>query len=47
MRPMQPGDVQATWADISLLQQAVGYRPQTSIKEGLSRFVHWYREYYK
>jgi len=45
--PMQPGDVQATYADIDELSRAVGYRPNTSIEEGVSRFVDWYREYYK
>jgi UDP-glucuronate 4-epimerase len=44
--PMQPGDVLATFADIDELSQAVGYRPVTSIEEGLHKFVQWYREYY-
>jgi UDP-glucuronate 4-epimerase len=43
---MQPGDVPATWADVSLLESAVGYRPDTTIEEGVARFVEWYREYY-
>ena len=43
---MQPGDVPATWADTSLLQEAVGYKPDTSIEVGVARFVEWYREYY-
>ena len=43
---MQPGDVPATWADVSLLEAAVGYRPNTSIEQGVERFVAWYREYY-
>lgn len=47
LKPMQPGDVQATWADVSLLRQAVDYRPNTGIREGLSRFVDWYLEFYK
>jgi UDP-glucuronate 4-epimerase len=44
---MQPGDVPATWADVSLLEEAVGYRPDTSVEEGVARFVNWYREYYR
>lgn len=44
--PMQQGDVPATWADASLLQSLTGYRPQTSFREGVARFVHWYRDYY-
>jgi UDP-glucuronate 4-epimerase len=45
--PMQPGDVPATYADIEDLEQAVGFRPSTSIESGIERFVKWYREYYK
>jgi UDP-glucuronate 4-epimerase len=44
---MQPGDVPATWADVSLLEEAVGYRPNTSVEEGVARFVDWYRDYYR
>jgi len=44
--PMQPGDVPVTYADIDHLGEEVGYRPQTSIEEGISRFVDWYREFY-
>lgn len=44
--PMQQGDVPATWADASLLQSLTGYRPQTSFREGVARFVQWYRDYY-
>ncbi|HKT31318.1 MAG TPA: NAD-dependent epimerase [Gammaproteobacteria bacterium] len=44
--PMQPGDVPATYADIDDLQAAVGFRPRTSIEEGVQRFVDWYRSYY-
>ncbi|MDX1734976.1 MAG: NAD-dependent epimerase [Halioglobus sp.] len=43
--PMQPGDVQATFADIDDLAEAVGYRPDTPIEQGVARFVDWYREY--
>ncbi len=45
--PMQPGDVVSTWADCSALSEATGYSPQTSIEEGLSNFVAWYKRYYK
>lgn len=44
--PMQPGDVPATWADVDDLMRDVGFRPRTSIREGIRRFVAWYREYY-
>lgn len=44
--PMQTGDVPATWADASVLQQLTGYRPQTSFRDGVARFVRWYREYH-
>jgi UDP-glucuronate 4-epimerase len=47
MRPMQPGDVVRTCADVSDLERAVGFRPVTSIETGLQRFVEWYREYYR
>ena len=43
---MQPGDVPATWADNALLQRLTGYTPQTSFREGVAKFVAWYREYY-
>lgn len=43
---MQKGDVRATWADNSLLQQLTGYRPQTGVVEGIAEFVAWYRGYY-
>ncbi|MFA7587138.1 MAG: NAD-dependent epimerase/dehydratase family protein [Novosphingobium sp.] len=44
--PMQMGDVPATWADASLLQSLTGYRPQTAFRDGIARFVEWYRAYY-
>jgi UDP-glucuronate 4-epimerase len=44
---MQPGDVRATWADATLLQELTGYRPQTSIRDGVARFVDWFRDYYR
>lgn len=43
---MQPGDVPATWADTKLLEKLTGFRPATSVKDGVARFVAWYREYY-
>jgi UDP-glucuronate 4-epimerase len=43
---MQPGDVPATYADISDLQNAVGFAPTTSIEEGIARFSAWYRSRY-
>ena len=45
--PMQPGDVEETWADIAALQRDHGYAPKTTIAEGIPRFVAWYREHYK
>lgn len=44
--PLQPGDVPDTFADVSRLISAVGYRPQTSTEEGVRRFVEWYRDFY-
>ena len=41
--PMQPGDVPATWADASLLHRLTGYRPATDYREGVARFIDWYR----
>ena len=43
MRPMQPGDVTATYADVSQLAALTGYRPKISLEEGLARFVAWRR----
>ena len=47
MLPMQPGDVQATYADVSELVKAIDYKPSMSVEEGMSRFVEWYMDYYK
>jgi UDP-glucuronate 4-epimerase len=44
--PMQPGDVPATYADIDDLSRDVGFRPETTIEDGVSRFVEWYRSYF-
>jgi len=46
MKPMQPGDVLDTCADVTKLAEAVGYAPETSIEEGLARFSRWYKDYY-
>jgi UDP-glucuronate 4-epimerase len=47
MLPIQPGDVEATYADIDDLTRDTGFRPSTSIEEGIAKFVEWYKEYYK
>lgn len=44
--PMQPGDVPITYADTSALEQDFGFKPQTSLREGLRRFAVWYKEFY-
>ncbi|USD17474.1 SDR family NAD(P)-dependent oxidoreductase [Priestia megaterium] len=44
--PIKPGDVPATYASTDLLQNAVGFKPETSIEEGLQRFSNWYVDYY-
>jgi len=44
--PMQPGDVPATAADTSALEAWVGFKPNTPVREGVARFVTWYREFY-
>jgi UDP-glucuronate 4-epimerase len=44
--PMQPGDVPATYADVDDLMREAGFRPSTPIKEGVERFVAWYRHYH-
>jgi len=46
MLDMQPGDVPATYADVDDLERDVGFRPSTSIEEGVRRFVDWYQDYY-
>lgn len=47
MRPMQPGDVTATFADVSKLHALTGYEPRVMLAEGLQRFADWYRDYYR
>jgi UDP-glucuronate 4-epimerase len=44
--PMQPGDVEATWADVEDLRRLVGFVPSTPPGEGIAAFVRWFREYY-
>jgi len=45
--PIKPGDVPATYASTDKLQEAVGFKPKTSIEDGLQKFADWYVEYYK
>ena len=47
MFPMQAGDVNQTWADVSKLQKDYNYKPNTPIKEGVEAFIDWYKTYYK
>ena len=44
--PMQPGDVPVTYADVTPLERDFGFRPSTTLRDGLRRFAVWYREYY-
>lgn len=44
--PLQQGDVPDTWADVSELERVTGYRPKTPVREGVRRFVSWYRAYF-
>jgi UDP-glucuronate 4-epimerase len=46
LKPLQPGDVPDTWADVASVAHEVGYRPRTGLEEGVERFVEWYLEYY-
>lgn len=45
--PMQPGDVEGTWADVSDLEAATGFSPATDLGYGIRRYVEWHRDYYK
>jgi UDP-glucuronate 4-epimerase len=47
MLPLQPGDVPETYADVQGLVADVGYKPDTSIEDGIEKFILWYRDYYK
>jgi UDP-glucuronate 4-epimerase len=44
--PLQPGDVEHTYADVSALKADIGYQPSVSVQDGIQRFVKWYRDYY-
>ncbi len=44
--PLQPGDVPATYADVNDLVEEVGFKPKTSITEGIEKFIEWYLDYY-
>ena len=46
LMPMQPGDVPSTYADTTHLQNDVGYKPNTPVKEGIKNFIEWYRDFY-
>ena len=47
MKELQPGDVEKTWADVDSLMQEFDYRPDTPVKQGIGKFVEWFREYYR
>lgn len=47
MLPMQPGDVPATYADVTNLARDIGFRPETRIEDGIRNFVAWYRDHYR
>ena len=45
--PIQIGDVPETYADVTALSNKIGYKPSTPVKEGVGKFIDWYKEYYK
>ena len=45
--PMQPGDVPVTYADTTALENDLGFRPNTSLRDGLRKFAQWYKAYYQ
>jgi UDP-glucuronate 4-epimerase len=47
LQPMQLGDVRETFADISAIERDHGFRPTTTIDEGVPKFVSWFREYHR
>jgi UDP-glucuronate 4-epimerase len=47
MLPIQPGDVLETSADTQALYDVIGFRPQTTVKQGVKNFVDWYKAFYK
>ena len=46
LAPMQAGDVPVTYADVSALEEDFGFKPSTSLREGLRKFAEWYEEFY-
>lgn len=46
MLPMQPGDVEQTWANVDQLYNYINYKPQINLEQGLAKFVQWYKNYY-
>ena len=46
MAPMEPGDIKETYADISAMKKDFGFKPETTIDQGIPRFVDWYRDYH-
>jgi UDP-glucuronate 4-epimerase len=46
MLPMQPGDVEATYADVANLERDIGFKPATAIEDGIAQFAQWYRDYH-
>ena len=47
LMPIQPGDVEKTWADVSALVRDYGYNPDTAVEKGIRNFVEWYKSYYR
>ena len=47
MEEIQPGDVPATSADTSSLEEWINFKPETSISDGIKKFVTWYKNFYK
>jgi UDP-glucuronate 4-epimerase len=45
--PLQPCDVEATYADVSDLERDIGFKPATPIEQGIARFAKWYRDYHR
>ena len=45
--PLQPGDVPDTYADANNLKEKFNYKPSTTVIEGVTKFVEWYKKYYK
>jgi len=45
--PIQPGDVPETYADVEALIEDVGFKPATSIEDGVHKFIDWYRDFHR